>query len=297
MTPTSSLPITGLIIAKNEEDCIDAAVRSLAWLPEVVVVDCMSEDHTPQLARAAGARVVEYTYTHWDYSNARNFALTESNITTEWALFLDADEICPPQLANAICQTLAENHTNLGVYQLAGQYMFLGRWMKRTMGFPVWHDRLIRIGSGAFYGSPSEKYLCDYGYGVGRIYVPYIHHATRDTTRWLHKHNRYSSDVADEIMTILAQGSPIRRLFDKRELRKAIMLRASFYYLHIGFLYPLVRFFVMYVLKLGFLEGIHGLLLSVMYATYEAMITMKVTERKLLRAKNQRTPAHDQSLA
>ncbi len=91
---TQKLPISALIIARNEETMISRAVLSCAFADEVVVVDANSSDRTVELAKQAGARVVQRAWT--GFSDQRNFSLTQAK--HDWVFVLDSDEAVTPEL-------------------------------------------------------------------------------------------------------------------------------------------------------------------------------------------------------
>lgn len=296
MSPTEYNPtqyphtgITGLIIAKNEEICIGDAVRSLQWTDEIIVVDCGSTDLTPKIACDAGARVVYYHFDAWDVSAARNFALYKTDICTTWALFLDADELSTPSMANAILDAIISVPEHVGAFQLAGKYIFLNRWMKHSMGYPAWHDRLLRLHAGEFRGSPHEKFYCKEDFTKERVNEPYIHNAMiHGINHWFRKHIVYASEIADEVFSRLESGDSLRQLLSPNEKRKAIAARVVIHKLHLGYLAPLLIFASMLVRRQGFRDGSQGILLSFMYLIFEAIVTTKIHEAQL---SHTRTPS------
>lgn len=100
----STIPLSVVILAKNEEKRIEDCIKSVGeWANEVIVVDDESTDNTPRLAKALGAKVlvrrmdVEGRHRNWTYSKADN----------EWVLSLDADERLTEELKSEIESTLA----------------------------------------------------------------------------------------------------------------------------------------------------------------------------------------------
>ena len=85
------IPLTIIILTFNEEANIKFAVNSgIGWAEEIIVLDSGSTDGTIKIAEELGAKIF---YRKFDnYANQRNYALKELPITTEWILFLDADE-------------------------------------------------------------------------------------------------------------------------------------------------------------------------------------------------------------
>ena len=190
------------MLTLNEEVNIERCLASLAWAHEVVVVDSGSEDNTVTLAEAAGARVVEHRQQgQFRISDQRNWALQHAGLASEWVLFVDADEEVPEALAAEI-RTRCAAEGGPDAYQLAPKYMFWGRWMRRSMRYPAWHDRLLRREKVTFQGGVWEHFTP--GTDSGRIDEPYIHLGnSQGFSNWLERHNRYSTWDAQAVVDYL----------------------------------------------------------------------------------------------
>src|SRR5262250_2112281 len=97
--------ISAYIIAFNEAAKIEAAVSSVLWADEVVVVDSHSTDRTVELATALGARVVQVTFE--GFGELRNRAIEACRY--DWIFSLDADERCTPAARDEILGLLASD--------------------------------------------------------------------------------------------------------------------------------------------------------------------------------------------
>ncbi|MGE3728174.1 MAG: glycosyltransferase [Candidatus Sericytochromatia bacterium] len=128
--------------AKNIEDCLTSA----AWAQERVVIDMFSEDNTPSLAQAHGARLVPHVPIYF-IDEARNFGLTQ--VHHAWTLVLDADERVPPDLAQKL-QDLSLNPEGISGFWLARQNWFFGQWIQHL--FPDYQMRFFASGQGAWTG-------------------------------------------------------------------------------------------------------------------------------------------------
>lgn len=199
--------ITAVVLTLNEEVNIQRCLLSLSWADEVVVVDSNSTDRTVDIARASGARVVRHRQTG-TYLNAeqRNWALEHADLTGDWILFVDADEAVPVALAEEIRER-CQNDVGLDAYQLAPKYLFWGRWMRRCMRYPAWHDRLLRSGQANFTGGVWEHFSA--GPRLGRIAEPYLHYGnSKGFEDWLERHSRYSSWDATSVLRYLDTTDP-----------------------------------------------------------------------------------------
>ncbi|HBW30538.1 glycosyltransferase family 2 protein [Nostoc sp. PCC 7120 = FACHB-418] len=260
-----------MILTKNEVCNLERCINSLQWCQEIIVVDSGSTDGTIQLAEALGIKV----FTHiqpppFKISEQRNWALENCQLKSEWVLFLDADEIIPPDLAAEIQRICSANNQEYNAYELPARYLFWGKWLKLTQGYPNWHSRLLKLGEVTFTGGVWEHFSA--GTKVSRINIPYDHYAnSKGFGDWLERHNRYSSWDAQKVVDFLETGKT-SALGTERKL-KLRLLAAKLWFMR-----PIVRFIQMYFLRLGFLEGITALIFCLLYAMYEFMTVVKIIE-------------------
>ena len=95
-----SVPVSVVVLTRDEEPNIGRCLTSLAWADQVLVVDSGSADRTVPIARSRGAEVVEQPWL--GYSGQREFALRMPQLRHDWVYFVDADEWVSPQLAEEI---------------------------------------------------------------------------------------------------------------------------------------------------------------------------------------------------
>ncbi len=130
-------PLTAVIPVKNEEAHIRDAIRSVRWADEILVIDSGSTDHTVQLARSEGARVISRPFDH--FSAQKNYAIDQA--THDWIFVLDADERVPDALRDEILRTLIapSNETAFWIRRIN----FVGRQRIRFSGWR--NDKCIRL--------------------------------------------------------------------------------------------------------------------------------------------------------
>lgn len=258
------------MLTLDEEDNIGRCLSSLMWCDEVVVVDSGSCDRTCDIAVDWGARVcIHRPDPPFRFADQRNWALDNAGLSTEWVLFVDADEVIPGDLAAEIKKTCGAA-VAVDALQLAPKYMFWGRWMRRSMSFPSWHDRLVRRGHVRFDGGVWEHF--EAGTRVGRIYEPYIHYGnSKGFSEWLARHNRYSSWDAESIADYLAGGGSGSFRTGRKLLQRRIAAR-------LWLLRPLMRFALMYVIRGGFRDGPAAAVFCLRYSVYEYMTVEKIIE-------------------
>ena len=95
--------ISAFILAYNEAEKIRAAVETVLWADEIVVVDSHSTDGTPQIAESLGARVVQVPFT--GFGDLRNRAIEACRY--EWIFSLDSDERCTEAVRDEILALLS----------------------------------------------------------------------------------------------------------------------------------------------------------------------------------------------
>jgi glycosyltransferase involved in cell wall biosynthesis len=270
---SSVLPsLACVVLTKNEEQNLPRCLASLRWCSEVVIVDSGSTDRTAEVGTQLGARVVvKRPDGVFNIANQRNWALEQAGITAEWVLFLDADEEITPELRAAVEHAVAAPG-DFNCYELTPRYLFWGRWLKRTQGFPNWHPRLVRRGHVGFAGGVWEHF--DDRAKRGFIAEPYNHYAnSKGLSDWLARHDRYSSWDARKIVDFLESG-------DAAALGTTRKARLRLWAARLYPLRPFARFLHTYVVRLGFLEGFPAFMFCTLYFFYEWMTVVKVIELK-----------------
>ena len=266
--------ISAIILTKNEVSNLKRCIDSLQWCQEVIVVDSGSTDGTTELAQSLGAIVFTHIQTPpYQAAKQRNWGLQKTNLRGDWVLFVDADEIIPPNLAAEIQRVCAASNNPYNAFKLTPRYLFWGKWLKHTQGYPNWHDRLLKKGEVAFADGGYWEHFSS-GAKVGRITIPYDHFAnSKGVSDWLERHDRYSSWDAENIVKFQETGKT--SAFVSNNKLKLRLLAARFWPVR-----PIARFTYMYFLRLGFIEGIPALVLCLLIAIYEFMVVVKVVEIK-----------------
>jgi glycosyltransferase involved in cell wall biosynthesis len=278
--------VTVLIATKDEALHIARCVRSVRELGRVVIVDSFSEDGTAEIARAEGAEVVEHLWT--GYAEQKNWALDNVGIETEWVLFLDADETLPPSSVAEIQRVVAGERTEDG-YLLARRQIFLGGELKHAWWYPDYQLRLWRTGKGRFESRRVHEHPIVDG-EVGTLSEPLLHENLKGLNAFIERHNRYSDLEVDELLSPsagLKRGSFRGGWADRRRA-----LKYRVWYRLPG--RPVVRFFWLYVVKRGFLDGRRGFVYSTLVAMYDLMIELKLTERRLTGTRPPSAPGTDE---
>ncbi|MCA9079199.1 MAG: glycosyltransferase family 2 protein [Planctomycetaceae bacterium] len=268
------VPITAVVIAKNEAANLPRCLQALTWCDEVVVVDDHSTDDTIAIAKEFGARVLTHRFE--TFAAQRNWALDSGDLRHDWVLMLDADEVATSEFGWAIARAVQSAGPDVVGFRTCRKTMLMGQWLKYSDGFPVWIMRIVRRGRARFHDSGhGEVPVPDVDGTMGTICEPFLHYPfSKGLTDWLQRHIRYAErEAAVELQQL--QGGAWTDLLSLQSDRRRRGLRSLSRSLPAR---PLLRFCYQYFFKRGFLDGSAGLTFSRLMACYEAMILAKRKE-------------------
>jgi glycosyltransferase involved in cell wall biosynthesis len=181
--------LTVTVITRNESANVVAALESVSWADEIVVVDSNSTDDTVALARRQTDRVFVRDWP--GYSAQKNFAAEQAS--HDWILSLDADERVTPALAGEI-QSLLRGEPVLRGYRIPRVSYYLGKWIRSTDWYPDFqlrlYDRRVSTWAGAVHEGVEVKG------GVGRLRSDLEHLPYRDISHHLQTIDRYTTLAA-----------------------------------------------------------------------------------------------------
>lgn len=265
------MSIAGVVLTLNEERSLPRALASLQWCDELIVLDSGSSDKTRNIALESGARFYQYVQSPpFMITVQRNWALENCQITSDWVLFLDADEKVGPALQEVILSLLPfAGDTNS--FYLTPRYWFFGMWLRRTQNYPNWHPRLLRTGQVRFEGGVWESF--EPHAVASKIHEPYEHYPfSKGFDQWILTHLKYADEEASQIYHNLFISSSNRQLSVRRRQKRLVAL-------YLWPLRPLLKFLDKYIISFGFLEGWQSLLFSLLMFFYELMVVFKLLER------------------
>jgi len=223
------MPLSVTIITRNAASHLEGCLASVAFAVEVIVVDSGSTDRTVELAARRGARVISKEWL--GFGPQKQFAVGSAK--HDWVLCLDADESLSEALRESI---IAELNAPRGfVYAMPRRNRFLGRWLRHGEGYPDWSVRLFHR-EHARWGDETVHEKVVTVQPVLRLQGDLLHDSAETLEKYLDKQNRYTSLQAEALH---ASG------------RRANLLQLVFS--------PSLRFVKFYVLRLGFLDGVAGL--------------------------------------
>ncbi len=270
----TKIPISALIQTKNEELGIEACVRALSDFAEVIVVDSCSTDRTVEIAKRAGARVVNFEW-NGRYPKKKQWQLEHVNTQFDWIFFVDADESPQPELVSELRALFAKGAgPNLAALDIDLDYVFSRRVLrhghrvtkrcivhKRRVRFPEMDD-LEAPGMGELEGHYQPEVDGNVLQMTGRI----LHNDVDPVETWFARHNKYSSWEAH-----LRANKSLRSEIARRRTSKGRTFdRVPFK--------PLLFFIYAYIVRLGFLDGRAGFDYAFALSSYYWQIGLKYRE-------------------
>lgn len=280
------LPVSVIIPVRNEAHNLPRCLTSLKAAGEVYVVDSGSTDDTTAIARSYGAKVVQFHYAG-GWPKKRQWAMDTLPLAYDWILLLDADEVLTPELSEEIRKAVQDPKI-AGCY-IALEMYFLGRRLRHS-GASFWKLSLFRKGLGRYEcrledqdTSMADMEVHEHVVVAGatrRLTYPLVHHNVESLSRYIQKHNEYSNWEArvwldggrgeGEIQASLWGTQAQRRRWLRRRF---LMFPGS----------PVWFFFYKYFFRLGFLDGVPGLIYCVFQGIQFFHIKAKVYELRTSR--------------
>jgi glycosyltransferase involved in cell wall biosynthesis len=228
-------PVSATVITFNEEQNIEAALQSLSWADEIVVVDSGSTDETLNICSRYTDRIFHRDWT--GYVAQKNFALERAR--HNWVLSLDADERVSPDLVREIAELRRDGLRHQG-YRIPRLACFMGRWIRHGDWYPDYQLRLFDRRQGRWQGGrvhESVKIAQVPGILRGEIY----HYTYRRLSDYLRRLEVYSTLAAADYLQRGRTSGPLKLLGN-----------------------PCVTFLKTYFIKRGFLDGVPGLMVAIM---------------------------------
>jgi glycosyltransferase involved in cell wall biosynthesis len=182
--------ISAYILAFNAAEKIKAAVESVLWADEIVVIDSYSVDGTAEIAEGLGARVVQVPFN--GFGDLRNHAIAACQF--DWIFSLDVDERCTKPVRDEILNLLAGSPPH-DVYQVPRRSFMMGRWIRGSGWYPNFRQpQLFRKGSMRYTLEPvHEGYELLSSKPLGTLTNAIWQFPFRNLEEVLEKANRYSS--------------------------------------------------------------------------------------------------------
>lgn len=259
--------LTIVIPTLNEEANLPACLGSIGQFAKVLVVDSGSSDNTLEIAAQNGCNLLKFRWNK-EYPKKKNWVLLNGHVSTEWVLFLDADEHVTDDFKKELSEVLPETKCN--GFWLTYHNHFMGKWLAH--GIPFRKLFLLRNGKGLFQRVDDEGWTgldmevheqLEIDGEVGVIKSPIIHNNFKGLDHFIEKHGDYSTWEAKRFLSGKEDFNPSFRQRVKRTLIGSYLLGP-------------VYFLVNYIFRLGFLDGKAGFKYSVIKAKYFWEVKRKI---------------------
>jgi glycosyltransferase involved in cell wall biosynthesis len=275
------IPVTVIIPTRNEARHLSRCLEAARFCAEIYVIDSQSTDQTVEIAQTFGAKIVQFHYVG-GWPKKRQWALDSLPFENDWVLLLDADEVLTPDLADEIGEAIRD--PSLMGYWVFLRINFLGRQL-RFGGNGFWKLSLFRRGKGHF-----ECRLRDQDHSmsdieihehvvvdgrVGKLRHALPHHNVESLARYLAKHNEYSNWEARVLLRATEQRDELPTALFGNQAQRRRWLKKRFLGLPGS---PIFFFLYKYILRLGFLDGVPGLIYCGLQSTHFFHIKAKMYE-------------------
>ncbi len=269
-----------IIPVKNEEKNLPFALASVMnWADKVWVVDSESTDKTCSISKEAGAEVVVQPWL--GYAKQKNWALDNLDLKADWIFFLDADEAILPELRDELLSISSQSESDVkeSAFNINRYFMFLGKRIRHCGYYPSWNVRFFKRGKARYEEREVHEHMVVEG-KTGELKGHMEHWDRRGLEPYMAKHNHYSTLEAKEILqqTNTKDDTIDAKLFGNAQQRRRWIKRHVYPHLPARWLF---RFFWMYLLRFGFLDGVTGLRFCLFISSYELLISLKTVELKL----------------
>lgn len=236
------MTLYAVILTYNETANITACIESVRFADRIVVFDSYSDDDTAVLALEAGAELIQRRFD--DYARQRNAALDAVAGRADWVLFVDADERVTPALQDEVLR--AVERPGYAGFRIPRHNFIFGRRTRGAGWYPDYQTRLLRVGAARYDESVPVHEVVLLDGPEGTLENAFVHHNYRDAAQFRDKQRRYAVYDATRLYEAGVRPKP-----------------------HNYVLQPLRQFWWRFVTLRGYVDGLHGLRLSLLMAWYE----------------------------
>lgn len=288
-----------IILTKNEEKNLRKCVDSFQGIvKKFVVVDSFSTDMTEKLCRKLDSELrsvggsLDFYQNPWkDYASQMNWALTQTNIRTAWAMRMDADEEMTTELIDEITDRLPFLPEKVSGVIVRRRVYFMGRWIRHGGRYPEYLLRIVRTGKALCEQKLMDEHLVLTEGKAVTFQHDLIDNNQKDLEWWTEKHNWYSSrEALDHQMTMDGTLDDMKNKTTSAQAKRKRVLKNNGYYRLPRFLRAHLYFIYRYYLRLGFLDGVEGRIFHFLQAYwYRFLVDAKLYEcnKKGIRMKPQ----------
>lgn len=238
------IDITAIVLTHNSQNSIANTLASLRFIKNILVVDDHSTDKTVTLAKKSGATVISHSLNS-DWATQRNYALTK--VHTDWAFFVDSDEVVTKQLQQEITHL---KPGNISGYYIKRLDVFCGRELHHGETGSISLLRLAKCRAGRWSRPVHETWSI--AETTKTLTHPLLHVRNLDISSLVIRFDSYANLDAQQFS------------------------RSPFHYLSL--LKPYAKFVYNYIYLLGFLDGYAGLTFAYLMSFYSLTVRIKTWE-------------------
>lgn len=253
----TKLPISVYVLTYNNIRTIERCLKSLSWAEELVIVDSFSTDGTFEICKQYTDKVYQVSFK----GHREQYQYAADLTSCNWIMFVDADEEIPLELVEEIKGELNGEGASFDGFFIYRRTYYLGRWIRYGGWYPDGEVRLYKRDKGRWEGGLHAKVVVEGR--IKKLKNQYLHYTYEDISDQIKTIDRYSKIAAEDLQKSGQAFSLIKLL-----------------------LHPPLRFVKEYLLKLGFIDGLPGLIIAVSTMYYVFIKYAKLWELTLMRRDN-----------
>lgn len=277
--------LTIIILTYNESLHIARCLESARQLGvPVIVVDSHSPDGTGEMAGRLGAQVVHSAEDR--FADKLNWALENLDISSEWVMRIDADEILTDDLVRNLSGVLDKAQSDVCGFYVRRQLWFMGQWMRHGGVYPTWSMRVWRRGVARCESKDLDEHMILARGTASSLKLDIIDNPLHDLGWWIEKHKKYAVLEANSFTSLVDELLLPPRFFGKA-VERTRWLKVFVFNRMPLFLRPLIYFLYRYIVRLGFLDGKRGMIFHFLHGFwYRFLIDAMIFERREARSIN-----------
>ena len=232
------------MIATNEEKNLPRTLEAVKWADEIVIVDSGSVDRTPEIAASFGAK---HSFNRDFRGHPEQKTIAIGKCTGDWILLIDADEVVTQELSEEIRRTI--ENPQYEAYWVPRLNLFMTRWIRHGGFYPDHKLRLWRRGSARMETNVGPHGTPQFDGPKGTLKHDLIHYAYPSFELYLSHMNDYSSE---NVYALVNKGNA----------------KSTAAMLWLAMVNPVATFVKNYFFRLGFLDGVEGLIYHLNHSVY-----------------------------
>ena len=271
-----------IILTFNEEENVRRCLDSINdFTEDIIIVDSFSTDATLKICEKYGCRVFQHAFTN--QAVQFNWALDNVPWERPWTLRLDADEVLPDKLKQELRELTSTCGPEVTGIYLNRRMYFMNRWLRHGGMYPHYILRAFRKGAGRYEEKTEEHFVLTSGRA---IYAKndFLEDNRQNTLKyWLKKHDDLSDgEIRDTLLASRNPGRDLKEDLFGNKVERTRWLKTRVYAKSPLFLRAFSYFIYRYFLRLGFLDGVPGLIFHVLQAFwYRFYIDARIYETRV----------------